>query len=139
VAGWPPAVKVSASSDFNQEQFISAIDPNDRVDLQSLSGHRERLMCLGLATKQVIAVTTSGALTVFVYKAYVLRTDTSIVTALTLYCKCSCSAHAYPDPRFAGDRGSIPTAVPNLPGIGDHPHPRFPSGVPACPGYADHS
>jgi hypothetical protein len=41
-----------------------------------------------------------------------------------------------PDPRFAGDRGSIPRAIPraipDLPGIGDHPHPRFPSGVP-CP------
>jgi hypothetical protein len=68
--------------------------------------------------------------------------------------KCSCSAHAY-------NRGSIPTPIPDLPGIGgpspspspirrgsgvhshphprfagrgigDHPHPRFPSGVP-CP------
>ena len=62
--------------------------------------------------------------------------------------KCSCSAHAY-----NRARGSIPTPIPdNLPGIGgplcgtpttgpdlpairvgDHPHPRFPSGVP-CPG-----
>jgi hypothetical protein len=38
-----------------------------------------------------------------------------------------------PNPRFAGDRGSIPIPIPDLPGIGDHPHPRFPSGVP-CPG-----
>ena len=35
-------------------------------------------------------------------------------------------------PRFAGDRGSIPIPIPDLPGMGDHPHPRFPSGVP-CP------
>ena len=37
-------------------------------------------------------------------------------------------------PRFAGDRGSIPipihVPIPDLRGIGDHPHPRFPSGVP---------
>jgi hypothetical protein len=56
-----------------------------------------------------------------------------------------------PDPRFAGDRGSTaasPSPSPNgrgsgvhprgppspicAGGIGDHPHPRFPSGVP-CP------
>jgi hypothetical protein len=48
------------------------------------------------------------------------------------------TGHGTPDPhprrhsRFAGDRGSIPAAIPDLPGIGDHPHPRFPSGVP-CP------
>ncbi len=38
-------------------------------------------------------------------------------------------------PRFAGDRGSTPTTTPDKfagAGIGDHPHPRFPSGVP-CP------
>ncbi len=48
--------------------------------------------------------------------------------------KCSCSAHAYnrgsiptPDPRFAGDRrGSIPTAIPDLPGIGGPPPPPSP-------------
>jgi hypothetical protein len=35
-------------------------------------------------------------------------------------------------PRFAGDpsRGSTPIPIPDLPEIGDHPHPRFPSGVP---------
>ena len=38
-------------------------------------------------------------------------------------------------PRFAGDRGSTPIPIPDLPGIGDHPHPRFPSGVP-CPAQA---
>ncbi len=38
-----------------------------------------------------------------------------------------------PIPDLPGrDRGSIPTAIPDLPGTGDHPHPRFPSGVP-CP------
>ncbi len=46
--------------------------------------------------------------------------------------KCSCSAHPHPHPRFAGDRGSIPKPIPDLPGIGDHPHPLFPSGGP-CP------
>ncbi len=37
--------------------------------------------------------------------------------------------HPHPHPRFAGDRGSTPIPIPDLPGIGDHPHdPRFPSG-----------
>jgi hypothetical protein len=56
--------------------------------------------------------------------------------------------HPRRHPRFAGDRVSIPAAIPDLPGIGGpspppspicrgsgvHPHPRFkfPSGVP-CP------
>jgi hypothetical protein len=46
-------------------------------------------------------------------------------------------SHPHPHPRFAGDRahhrGSTPIPIPDLPGIGDHPHPRFPSGVP-CQG-----
>ena len=46
--------------------------------------------------------------------------------------------HPQPHPRFAGDRGSTPIPIPDLPGIGDHPHPRFPSGV-QCPGPGSES
>ncbi len=35
----------------------------------------------------------------------------------------------------ACNRGSSRSPIPDLRGIGDHPHPRFPSGVP-CPGSA---
>jgi hypothetical protein len=45
---------------------------------------------------------------------------------LPIKCQCSCSGtrlqpdgdHPGDDPRFAGDRGSIPAAIPDLPGIG---------------------
>ena len=74
-----PGAMVSATSTFDLTQFITVIDTNDRVDLQSFSGNRERqLVCLGSALKQIIAVTTSGALTVFVYKVYIIKTNTNI-------------------------------------------------------------
>ena len=74
-----PGAMVSATSTFDLTQFITVIDTNDRVDLQSFSGSRERqLVCLGSALKQIIAVTTGGALTVFVYKVYIMKTNTNI-------------------------------------------------------------
>ena len=74
-----PGAMVSATSTFDLTQFITVIDTNDRVDLQSFSGNREQqLVCLGSALKQIIAVTTGGALTVFVYKVYIMKTNTNI-------------------------------------------------------------
>ncbi|NBO66576.1 MAG: hypothetical protein EBU88_17315, partial [Acidobacteria bacterium] len=69
---------MSASSDFDLEECITVIDPTDRVDLKSFSGNREQLLCLGSTTKQKISQTTTGALTVFVWKEYLLKTNTSI-------------------------------------------------------------
>ncbi len=46
--------------------------------LKSLSGNREQLLCLGSTTKQKICLSTTGALTVFVWKDYILKTSTSI-------------------------------------------------------------
>jgi hypothetical protein len=73
-----PGAQVSASSDFDLEECITVIDPTDRVDLKSFSGNREQLLCLGSTTKQKISQTTTGALTVFVWKEYILKTNTSI-------------------------------------------------------------
>ena len=73
-----PGAQVSASSDFDLEECITVIDPTDRVDLKSFSGNREQLLCLGSTTKQKISQTTTGALTVFVWKEYLLKTNTSI-------------------------------------------------------------
>jgi hypothetical protein len=73
-----PGAQVSASSDFDAEECITVIDPSDRVDLKSFSGNREQLLCLGSTTKQKISQTTTGALTVFVWKEYILKTNTSI-------------------------------------------------------------
>jgi hypothetical protein len=73
-----PGAQVSASSDFDLEECITVIDPSDRVDLKSFSGNREQLLCLGSTTKQKICQTTAGALTCFVWKSYILKTNTSI-------------------------------------------------------------
>jgi hypothetical protein len=73
-----PGAQVSASSDFDLEECITVIDPTDRVDLKSFSGNREQLLCLGSTTKQKICQTTTGALTAFVWKEYILKTNTSI-------------------------------------------------------------
>ena len=73
-----PGAQVSATSEFNMDQCITVIDTNDRVDLQSFTGNREQLLCLGSTLRQIISQTTSGALTVFIFKDYILKGKTSI-------------------------------------------------------------
>jgi len=74
----PGSTSFERSSDFDAEECITVIDPSDRVDLKSFSGNREQLLCLGSSTKQKICETTTGALTCFVWKEYLLKTSTSI-------------------------------------------------------------
>ena len=73
-----PGAQVSATSEFNMDQCITVIDTDDRVDLQSFTGNREQLLCLGSTLRQIISQTTSGALTVFIFKDYILKGKTSI-------------------------------------------------------------
>jgi hypothetical protein len=68
-----PEAQVSASTDFNLEECITVIDTTDRLKLKSFSGNQERLLCLGSTTKQKICLTTTGALTVYIWKNYVFK------------------------------------------------------------------
>ena len=71
-----PGAMVSATSDRSVHRFITPIDPTDTVKLHSFAGTKESvLLCLGSTYEQIIAKATDDSLALYVFKTYVLYTD----------------------------------------------------------------
>ena len=70
-----PGAMVSATSDRSVHRFITPIDHTDTVKLHSFAGTKESVLCLGSTYEQIIAKATDDSLAPYVFKTYVLFTD----------------------------------------------------------------
>ena len=73
-----PGAMVSATTAKNMDRFVTVVDTTDTVQLQSFSGRKEPMLCLGSVFQQVISEATDGSLSVNVYKNYLLSDESDI-------------------------------------------------------------